>query len=369
MAKRKKYRKVRGGCLTCKERKVRCGLEKPECENCTRLARRCGYADAPVRPSAMQEIELMHHYTAYTCLSMSENPVLRSLWRDIVPKHALRHPFLLQGIFACAALHKVHGDRDMEPEDLARLIHAADFYQQDSLKTYIDLLSNVTEENCHALFAFSQIIAGLSFARLSSNIHEHTSGPIDLIDKFFSLSELMKGTLNVAIEGIEWLREGDLRSMLGDAPSIPSQQDLAGSSTPCGIAMKTLSNHIAGQIQDDEASRARVEVLQSTLRLVYSLFLEPPESKQKLNNIGGFLVFADLDFIRLLKGWDHAALAILAYYGAALYRLRHIWYYGDVGAKIVKAVRDIDMRAYSTYLVWPQQEVGIQLRKLYMCSF
>ncbi|CAG9950622.1 unnamed protein product [Clonostachys rosea f. rosea IK726] len=359
MTKRKKYRKVRGGCLTCKERKVRCGLEKPECENCTRLDRPCAYAEAPVRPSAMQEVELMHHYTAYTCLSMSENPVLRSLWREIVPKHAFRHPFLLQGLFACAALHKVHGDHDMEPAALARLIHAADFYQQNSLKTYIDLLSDVTEENCHALFAFSQIIAGLSFARLSSNIHEHTGGPIASIDSFLSLSELMKGTLNVAIEGIEWLREGDLRSMLGDAPSIPSQQELAGSSTPCARAMKTLSHQIAGQIQDDEASRARVEVLQSTLRLVYGLFLEPPESKERLNNIGGFLVFADLDFIRLLKEWDHAALVILAYYGAALHRLRHIWYYGDVGAKIVKAVKDIDMQAYFTHLSWPQQQVGI----------
>ncbi|CAG9997207.1 unnamed protein product [Clonostachys byssicola] len=358
MTKRKKYRKVRGGCLTCKERKVRCGLEKPECENCTRLDRPCAYADTPARPSAMQEAELMHHYTAYTCLSMSENPVLRSLWRDIVPKHAFRHPFLLQGLYACAALHKVHGDQNMAPEALARLIHAADFYQQDSLKTYIDLLSNVTEENCHALFAFSQIIAGLSFARLSSTIYEHTSGPIDFIDSFLSLFELMKGALNVAIEGIEWLREGNLRSMLGDAPSIPSRQDLAGSSTPCGRAMETLSHHIAVQIQDDEASRARVEVLQSTLRLVYSLFLEPPESKERLNNIGGFLVFADLEFIRLLKGWDHGALAILAYYGAALHRLRHIWYYGDVGAKIVKAVEDIGIQAYSTYLTWPQQQVG-----------
>ncbi|VUC32192.1 unnamed protein product [Clonostachys rosea] len=360
MTKRKKYRKVRGGCLTCKERKVRCGLEKPVCENCTRLARPCAYADTPIRPLVMEEVELMHHYTAYTCLSMSENSTLRSLWKEIVPKHAFRHPFLLQGLLACAALHKVHANQqDMEPEVLARLIDAADFYQQESLKTYIDLLSNVTEQNCHALFAFSQIISGLSFARLSSNIHGHVTDPVALITSFFSLFELMKGTLNVAIECIEWLREGDLRSMLGDAPSIPSQEDLAGSSAPCGRAMKTLSDHIVDQTRDDKSSRARAEVLRSTLRLVYSLFLEPPESKERLNNIGGFLVFADLEFISLLKGWDHAALAILAYYGAALHRLRHIWYYGDVGAKIIKAIVDIDIQGYSAYLTWPRQQVGI----------
>ncbi|OAA61295.1 Zn(2)-C6 fungal-type DNA-binding domain protein [Niveomyces insectorum RCEF 264] len=35
--------RVRSGCLTCRRRKVRCGEEKPVCQNCSRLQRQCVY--------------------------------------------------------------------------------------------------------------------------------------------------------------------------------------------------------------------------------------------------------------------------------------------------------------------------------------
>src|ERR1700744_1305377 len=113
---RQRYHKVRGGCLTCKERKVRCGLERPICNNCRRLCRSCTFA-APVLQhktvralstcenywmTQINEVQLMHHYTAYTCLTISENPVLTSLWKEVVPKHAFRYQFLLYGIFSVA---------------------------------------------------------------------------------------------------------------------------------------------------------------------------------------------------------------------------------------------------------------------------
>lgn len=49
------------------------------------------------------ELELMHRYTAYTYLTMSNNPILVSLWKGVVPDHAFRNPFLLQGLLAVAA--------------------------------------------------------------------------------------------------------------------------------------------------------------------------------------------------------------------------------------------------------------------------
>src|SRR6186713_1217876 len=107
MPQRRSYQKVRGGCMTCKARKVRCGLERPICENCNKLSRLCAYPlswneskRSPLGRESCQsgsitELELMHHYTAYTYSTITENPVLTQLWKEVVPKHAFRHRFLL----------------------------------------------------------------------------------------------------------------------------------------------------------------------------------------------------------------------------------------------------------------------------------
>ena len=164
MPSRKSYRKVRGGCLTCKERKVRCGLGRPVCRNCIELSRACVYAKPiPVQETAktpfegkntqsrwVSEVELMHHYTAYTYITLSNDPILASLWKEAVPKHAFQHTFLLQGFLAVAAQHRVHDKRDISADS----IDIANFYHQGALSNYINLLSDITEENCHAMFAF-----------------------------------------------------------------------------------------------------------------------------------------------------------------------------------------------------------------------
>ena len=188
MPKRKGYHKARGGCSTCKQRKVRCSLERPVCQNCSNLSRLCIYpnptpentkqstSDRILPPTAFQEVELMHYYTAYTSVTLTEDPILRTLWREAVQKHAFQHPFLLHGLLAIAAQHRLrHAKNAVNSTDLIR---AADVYQQDALTSYIRLLNEITGDNCRALFAFSQVIVGIFYSRLSLDIYQETLDPL-----------------------------------------------------------------------------------------------------------------------------------------------------------------------------------------------
>lgn len=42
------YKRAVTSCLRCRRRKIRCGREKPQCQNCSRSGHRCEYCDTPV---------------------------------------------------------------------------------------------------------------------------------------------------------------------------------------------------------------------------------------------------------------------------------------------------------------------------------
>ncbi|ETN45747.1 uncharacterized protein HMPREF1541_09580 [Cyphellophora europaea CBS 101466] len=335
MSTRRSYHKVRGGCLTCKRRKVRCGLERPTCDNCNRLSRDCTYAAetaikpalsrspsiAPI-PSAALEVELMHHYTAFTAPTVGHDQHLVSLWRDVVPKHAFKHRFLLLGLFAVAAQHKLHCGKPEFPDEL---FDAASYYYQEALPIYISLLDDINEDNCHALFAFSQLLAGISCSRLSLGFYDQPGSPQSLIDSLVGVFELLKGALAIAKQASTWLNAGDLRDMMNNLPVLDAPEESAAQK-PCAEALAALTVRIVGDTEADATAGAstRAEILLPTIELIRTLLIRYPSSgNDGLSKIAGLPVWLDARFYRLLRARDEASLVVLAYYGAVLHRVNH----------------------------------------------
>ena len=352
--------------MTCKERKVRCDLERPVCQNCCKVSRRCTYTKLPLGqqtaqavpehkdpwPRGVSEIELMHYYTAYTYQTMSDNPVLVSLWKEAVPRHAFRHHFLLQGLLVVAAQHRLHDKLD----NFTYLTDVANFYHQEAVSTYINLLNDITEENCHALLAFSQVIVGISYTRLSLGFYEETTLPHGLISRIVDIFDLLKGALAITNQAYEWLRAGDLEPMIRPIPQIKPPEPSAARAS-CVQALSKLSDHIAGQMDSSVESPIRVESLLSAIELLRSAFLEDFFPADKLNKIVGLPVFLDINYLGLLKARDEASLVVLAYYGVLLHYIRHVWSFGGIGAKVVQAVSSLVSHDWSPYLICPQMEI------------
>ncbi|KAL9115845.1 MAG: hypothetical protein Q9227_000213 [Pyrenula ochraceoflavens] len=311
-----------------------------------------------IQATSVQEVELMHHYTAYIYSTFSNNPVLTALWKEAVPRHAFRHRFLLQGLLAVAAQHKLHQEKGAKSSP--ELVEIADIYQQEALTTYIYLLDNITEDNCHALFAFSQVIVGISYSRLSLSMDDQTTHPHGLIDAIVDIFELLKGALAIARQASSWLRAGDLEPMMGDVPREAPSDNALASHAPCIQELLLLAHSIANEPSQELDSGARVATLHSTIQLLRIIFQEDTDSVDKMNKTIGLPVWFDTNYIRLLKAHDQASLTVLAFYGAALHQFRHEWCFDGVGAKIVQAVTDLVSHDWLEHLVWPQTETGIQ---------
>ncbi|KAK0228176.1 hypothetical protein IW262DRAFT_1349318 [Armillaria fumosa] len=138
------HHKIRSGCKTCKQRKIKCDEELPMCRNCTRREVECVWISdtlqphtAPPRTSSTQsasnfpenppstmsrctgkflfdmlDLQLMHHYATATSRFLSSDPASTSVWRIIVPKIAfdIKYQYLLHAILALSALHAHHAD-------------------------------------------------------------------------------------------------------------------------------------------------------------------------------------------------------------------------------------------------------------------
>jgi hypothetical protein len=371
MGKRRSYQKVRGGCLTCKGRKVRCDLERPVCRNCSRLSRQCQYTELgpkhyPVHTwktvQSVQELELMHHYTAHTCMTLSDNPALVSLWKDTVPKHAFQHAFLLQGILSIAAHHKVHQERSLLIS--TDLIDRANVYQQEALTVYIGLLDNVTENNCHALFAFAQLVVAISYSCLNLNVHEESKTHVGFIDSIVDIFYLLKGTVAIAIPAITWLRDGDLKAMIRPPIEETLLMDDINSEISCRPALVALAADIKSQLNDSAESKIRVESLISAIQLIYTLFLQDFKASEKLNDVVGLPIFFDSYYLELLRLRDQTALVVLAYYGVLVFDCRHGWCLENMGSRIIQTIADMIEPNLSKHLTWPLEKLYLQTSKL-----
>ena len=137
MPSRRFHTKSRLGCANCKQRKIRCGEERPVCENCGRLPGSCSYLQSdPQGGTTLQHIgsefkpgeppreailadkdalafeplnkydeELMQHWTQSTSHKMSDRADLVTTWQLTVPSLAVHHAFLRHGLLALAAMH------------------------------------------------------------------------------------------------------------------------------------------------------------------------------------------------------------------------------------------------------------------------
>lgn len=296
----------------------------------------------------------MHHWTAHTHQTLSNNPVLIKLWKDVVPIHAFQHRFLLQGILALSARHKLWARHDRS----ADLVKLANVYQQEALSKYISLLNDVTEENCHALFAFSQVVVGLSYTRMTLNLDKEESGTAEgLISGMIEVFELLKGALAVAKKGGPWLRAGDLAPMLGDEPETQPPQTYP-TCNPCIEALSSLSDRIANELDGSAESKARIDALLSTIQFLCTLFLGNDKSVDRLNQIIGLPLFMDPHYTSLLRAGDPISLVVLCYYGAALHGVCGVWSVGNMGAKVVAAASSLVGPEWSSHLSWPQMVIS-----------
>ncbi|KAL4926180.1 Zn(II)2Cys6 transcription factor [Aspergillus undulatus] len=117
--------KVRTGCLTCKQRRIKCDEGKPSCRNCSRTGRHCeGYPEPtagqvqarqakPIRvynlpfkvPGSQADRQLLHFYCCEAAggLSSFSDP---TLWSRLILQRSHHQPVIRHSLVTVAALYR-----------------------------------------------------------------------------------------------------------------------------------------------------------------------------------------------------------------------------------------------------------------------
>ncbi|KAK5464952.1 hypothetical protein LTS15_001515 [Exophiala xenobiotica] len=123
---RRSHKKSRGGCFSCKGRKIKCGEQKPECGSCLLKGITCVYPteqstrksnlplirrNPPTAPSfpfpgaafSMMDMRFFHHFltVAYPHLPVGNDHV----WVHEIPQFAEQHEYLMHAILSLGASH------------------------------------------------------------------------------------------------------------------------------------------------------------------------------------------------------------------------------------------------------------------------
>ncbi|KAH8652624.1 hypothetical protein BGZ60DRAFT_419937, partial [Tricladium varicosporioides] len=346
MPPRRFHQKSHHGCSACKHRKIKCDETRPHCGFCVKKKLTCSLLDSynPILPPTnalssprfprgqlatndyalpVLELELLNLWHTFTALKLSESCEVRRVMREVVPREGFTHNFLMHGLLAIAALHRVQLDGNIS--DII-LQEAAILHKQKALSMYTPLLSNITEENCNALFAFACLLSILSFA---SQISEFTRTVKDIAD-IVDILRLVRGVAVIVEQSRDWIERSEMSILLrsGRFTAFP----ITSSNLPSEAEVQL--RHLLDECQEECKDSNLAAIYLSTIRLLIGSYLAYSTTFDN-TRILSWPVEVDTRFFNLLLQSDQTALVIFAHYGAVIALLEGTWWLRGWGRLVI----------------------------------
>lgn len=99
----------------------------------------------------MIDLELMHNYSVATYATLSNNHMLRELWKGTVPKIGLNCDYIMQSVLAISALHIAHYNPEKRNYYVAKALSYHRLASQSAMRT----MDAITPESAETLILFS----------------------------------------------------------------------------------------------------------------------------------------------------------------------------------------------------------------------
>ena len=101
----------------------------------------------------MVDLELLHNFCTSTYSTLSNDPLLRTLWKTTVVQISFSCDYVLRTLLAVSALHLAHHRPQKRDDYISRAL----LYHQVASRVAITELSNVSEGNAQYLQLFSTL--------------------------------------------------------------------------------------------------------------------------------------------------------------------------------------------------------------------
>ncbi|KAF7872171.1 hypothetical protein EAF04_003096 [Stromatinia cepivora] len=394
MPPRRSHKKSKAGCQRCKHRKIKCDEKHPLCGNCKKHGVSCDFADSPsspdspafqpptlshqtsdesvahvsspastnssimpfYRPPAQMirnhgntvhdrslELKLMHHYTAATSKTLSNDESQEVAWSVNVPSLAYDSPFLMDAILAVSALHL----RMLQPNDRS-LVRASHSYMASALAQYSSLLNQgPSESNAEALFCTAALIAFQASA--SRSVENGIDGDSDSGYVFpLAWFHSFQGVKTVVITSWQWLRNSDKIF-----PIINGQPPLVLDLDP---ERRAFFAYLLEGIEHE--SRSNDASINADTKRAYEhavAMLNWAHQKPERARILGFAATVSRRYIELLKEQDPRALVIAACFFAMTRIVDEIWWLQGVAKREVTGIFSLLLEEWWPKMDWPMR--------------
>ncbi|KAG8362130.1 hypothetical protein FVEN_g52 [Fusarium venenatum] len=382
------YKKSRRGCFMCKQRRVKCDENQP-CTACARHGVVCVYADAsgarsrsrdpsteqtrsqgetsrqgdvlisavspdplpylakfmkgqePIEQSTwLTDLELMHHHSTCTYLTLPRADELHHIWQIEMPKLALRHVYLLHQVLSVSAFHLAFLNPD-RPEFPV----CASQHQNEAIKGLRSAIGSISQDSCVEIFLASSLLSIGAFAGFSTQNSGQQPGIDDLLDVFVltrGMSDILnkyQTTLNQSRLGGLFLRGSPcestpvLTAVIAQLRqiTIPDNFDLATAS----LCQESIMSAITWTEKSIESTA------NPDLRVALTLCLS-----------------VSAEFLDLIKQRNRIALCVLAHYCVVLNQVgRSTWYMAKWGRLVVLDIwKEMDPQ-WRSLLQWCMEAV------------
>ncbi|KAH6869071.1 hypothetical protein B0T10DRAFT_501925 [Thelonectria olida] len=229
---RRTHRKSRNGCVTCKQRRVKCDEGRPTCQKCSFGNRPCSYrnqkpnarshkgASAPAEPSnkaidshsrgaftALDLASLHHaecHLADFMALQADVKPII-----TIAVDNTLTAPYLLDQLLALSALHRAVSESD--PATASVYHQQATELQTRALTVFNKAKADISQMNHLTSFLFATL---LGVHVLCDTLASHRNSPTAFVSSFVAYVRLHRGVRAVTSTYWKEILQSDLKPLL-----------------------------------------------------------------------------------------------------------------------------------------------------------
>lgn len=296
---------------------------------------------------------MYHCTTDSSYLGVREKVV--HLWHDYVPQQALKHPFLMHGLLAFAALHLAY----LRPTSSSKYLQLCDKHQSIALRKFRSILSSPTDpELLDALLALAATFSLSSMAR-SCALSETVTMDMDAVAELFLLT---RGIATVIRLSRKHIMQGPLTEML-QVYTYPKGTQFRLPTT-VAARFEALRRMLTSYGLDEDELKHCQSALTELEEIYKNIAYLAPTTNIETDVLSRWQVLVPIEYIRLIQAHNPPALVILAYYAAAITAIRTAWYtqnWADYALRGISQVLDSSMREW---IEWPMQQMQERMTEL-----
>lgn len=307
-------------------------------------------------------MDLVHSFVTTTHTTLWSRPEGQLVWRDFVFREALQQPFLMNGVLAISAMHRLF----IGP--ITATLRETTLAKQGALlRGLLALLSSENAENCQAAFPLSLIVSFWAFASknlppefniLSANsssrpnreTQQNKNIPTSYLEQFLDLINLIRPVDAIVQKRRPVLLEGKYRELM----RVPDPEEVPELPVGTAVALDHLKSYLA-QHDGDLVDMIDAPTF-GTLTYIFRLATCPDWSEL----IVGWAIQLPASFVSRLRNMDNAALVLLGYWAVCLRALDDRWWAAGWSKALLGEINSVVKGEWSHLLEWPNSFLGIQ---------